>query len=103
MTEFCQGGELFERIIRDGNLIEEEAATLLIKIISAINHLHQNNICHRDLKPENILFENRGQNAEIKIIDFGLAKCFQEEEKMKTKIGTPYYVSPEVIEGNYDE
>ena len=71
--------------------------------MSAIKHLHDKNICHRDLKPENILFERRGKNQEIKVIDFGLSKIFGEEQKMQTKIGTPYYVSPEILEGTYDK
>lgn len=41
----------------------------------------------------------------VKVIDFGLAKYFNnsEEELMNTKTGTPYYMAPEVLEGSYDE
>lgn len=78
VTEFCEGGELFERILEKGRLSEKEAAIITLKVVSAIRHLHERNICHRDLKPENILFENRGKKAEIKVIDFGLSKYFDE-------------------------
>ena len=40
--------------------------------------------------------------AEIKIIDFGLAKYLSEGFNLTSKVGTPYYVAPEVLEGSYD-
>lgn len=46
------------------------------KIISAVKHLHERGICHRDLKPENFLFSDNREDAEIKLIDFGLSKRF---------------------------
>lgn len=66
------------------------------------------NVCHRDLKPENFLYENKDDNSDIKIIDFGLSKILDAGSKyglqrMKTKAGTPYYISPEVLTGNYDK
>ena len=65
---------------------------------------------HRDLKPENFLFESKENKSEIKVIDFGLSKILTGDnnhgkrnmEKMKTRAGTPYYISPEVLTGNYD-
>ena len=103
VTEFCEGGELFEHIIEKGRLTEKEAAIIVLKIASAIRHLHERNICHRDLKPENVLFEVKGKRQEIKVIDFGLSKYFNDDNRqMTTKIGTPYYVSPEILEGRYD-
>ena len=78
------------------------------KILSSVKHLHEHGICHRDLKPENFLFSDNSEDAEIKLIDFGLSKRFgaiQEQdpaEKMHTIVGTPYYVAPEVLRGNYD-
>ena len=75
------------------------------KILSAVKHLHELNICHRDLKPENFLFSDKGTDAEIKLIDFGLSKRFgahhDDHEKMHTIVGTPYYVAPEVLKGSY--
>lgn len=79
VTEFCEGGELFEHILEKGTLSEKEAAIITLKIVSACRHLHERNICHRDLKPENILFETKGKRSEIKVIDFGLSKYFNED------------------------
>jgi len=47
---------------------------LVRKITSAVAHMHSMNIIHRDLKPENLLLTCKGANAEVKLIDFGLAK-----------------------------
>ena len=109
VTEFCGGGELFEHIIARGKFNESYAAKIIKQVLSAIKHLHDKNICHRDLKPENILFETKSKEAQIKLIDFGLSKyftpkgCGDNMNLMKTKIGTPYYMAPEVLEGAYDE
>jgi len=87
------------------------------KILSSVKHLHEHGICHRDLKPENFLFSDHTDDAEIKLIDFGLSKRFGPnalathdpllgtvcmEDKMHTIVGTPYYVAPEVLMGAYD-
>lgn len=75
------------------------------KMLSAIKHLHQLKICHRDLKPENFLFGDNSENAEIKLIDFGLSKRFgsSNSKKLSTIVGTPYYIAPEVLKGSYDK
>ena len=54
------------------------------------------------MKPENVLFTS---DDNIKLIDFGMSKLMPEESSklMNTKLGTPYYVSPEVLEGKYDK
>ena len=46
------------------------------KILSSVKHLHEHGICHRDLKPENFIFSDKTEEAEIKLIDFGLSKRF---------------------------
>lgn len=106
VTEFCGGGELFYHIIERGRFSEAYAAKIIKQVLSAIKHLHDKGICHRDLKPENILFESKSKDAQIRLIDFGLAKFYNNKNSkdlMKTRIGTPYYMAPEVLEGAYDE
>ena len=102
--EYCEGGELFEQLIQIGKFSEADAAQIIKQLLSAIKHLHDKNIAHRDLKPENVIFANKDQDINIKLIDFGLSKSLRlDGKRMMTKLGTPYYVSPEVLEGIYDK
>ena len=72
-------------------------------MLSAVKHLHIHGIVHRDLKPENFLLANSDEDAEIKLIDFGLSKRFHSQsDHMHTVVGTPFYVAPEVLRGDYD-
>ncbi|EER18260.1 Calcium-dependent protein kinase, putative [Perkinsus marinus ATCC 50983] len=103
VLELCTGGELFDRIIDQGYFTERGAASLMKQAISAVYYCHKNNIVHRDLKPENFLFLNKTKNSPLKIIDFGLAAKFGDNVHLKTKAGTPYYVSPQVLQGDYNE
>ena len=103
VSEFCQGGELFDQISKKGNFSENDAAKIMKQVLSAITYSHQNNIVHRDLKPENILLEDKSSDLVVKIIDWGCAMSFKKNEKMHNADGTPYYIAPEVLEGNYDE
>jgi len=108
VTEMCRGGEVFDKIIEKEHFSEVEAAKLFRQMLRGINYCHSHNIAHRDLKPENFLYETSEEDSDIKIIDFGLSKIFTPGKggkitKMKTKAGTPYYISPEVIAGNYDQ
>ena len=54
--ELATGGELLEKILAENFFSEKKAANLMRKMLSAIQHLHENKICHRDLKPENFMF-----------------------------------------------
>lgn len=106
IMEECKGGEIFDRIterIESQHMYsEKEAALIFRQIMSAISYCHNNGICHRDIKPENLLYLNEGPetNNPIKVIDFGLS---QNKNNLKTKCGSSYYVSPEILFGNYNE
>ena len=103
VMELCKGKEVFDNICNHGYLRENKVQNIIFKVLLAIAHCHSRGITHRDLKPENILFESLKNDAEIKLIDFGLSRKYSKDEKMHTILGTPYYVAPEVLKGNYDE
>lgn len=108
ITEECTGGTLFERIFNTTcrnkkTLSEKKIATLFKQLIEALFYCHALGICHRDIKPENLLFLNKDDNSPLKLIDFGLGVLINKEAKLHFKAGSPHYVAPEVLEGEYDE
>ena len=56
----------------------------------------------RDLKPENILLEANKEFDQIKIIDFGTSLVYDPNKNLDEKLGTPYYIAPEVLNKNYN-
>ncbi|PRD24786.1 UNVERIFIED_CONTAM: Myosin light chain kinase [Trichonephila clavipes] len=68
-------------------------------ICDGVSYMHKNNVLHLDLKPENILCKTRTSHK-IKIIDFGLARIYKQDESLRILFGTPEFVAPEVI--NYE-
>jgi serine/threonine protein kinase len=127
VTDLCEGGELFDKIVEkatsspetedfNGCFSERQAARILHQILSAVASMHSRNIAHRDIKPENILFETKDEDSPVKIIDFGLARKHhynpnhhstyervtrKNQAPMRTVVGTPYYIAPEVLRQRY--
>ncbi len=103
VTEHCSGGELFEQIIKRPYYSERDAAIILKQVLSAVSYCHSMKIVHRDLKPENLLLDSEKDNAMIKVIDFGTSQSFDPNSKMHQTYGTPYYIAPEILAGEYTE
>lgn len=103
VIELCSGGELFDKILNESKFDERKAAKTMEQILSAVNYCHKNKVVHRDLKPENILYDTKKPDAVLKIVDFGTSVVFEAKQRMNQKLGTPYYIAPEVLDKNYDE
>ena len=96
VTELCDGGELFDRIVEREYYSEQDAQKILRDLASALLYMHSRKIVHRDLKPENILLSSKADDAIIKVADFGFSK--QLEDAAASTLGTPAYVAPEILE-----
>jgi len=97
VTEYLDGGELFERIVSDDfKLTESDACEFMKQILLGVEYLHKNNVVHLDLKPENIICANRS-SMDIKIIDFGLAQKVFPGVQFRTFCGSPEYIAPEMV------
>jgi len=93
--EYLEGNDLFEEILATSRLTESKAASIFKQIVDAVDYLHKNFIIHRDLKPENILLNKTKDIA--KISDFGYAATYKLESYLSDFVGSPFYVSPEII------
>jgi serine/threonine protein kinase len=87
--EYCAGGDLFGYIEKRGFALPEEHAKVIIrKVCGAMYYLHSYGIVHRDLKPENIMMTDDTQQADIKLLDFGLSKIVSPGELCHEPFGT---------------
>lgn len=101
VMELCEGGELFDRIVKKGNYSEREAAKLMKTIVGVVECCHSLGVFHRDLKPENFLFLSVDEDAALKATDFGLSVFYKPDEVFSDVVGSPYYVAPEVLRKHY--
>ncbi|CAI5458242.1 unnamed protein product [Closterium sp. Yama58-4] len=128
VMELCDGGELFDEIVRRGRLSERDAAQVFSQIVSAVAFCHSRGVLHRDLKPENILLARYPASAAApaaagtssaavsasaaadapgprvvvaKLADFGLAIPLKQGERARGVAGSPLYIAPEVLRGDY--
>lgn len=102
VQSLAQGGELFDEMQKRGKFNERDSAVILKQILSCLNYIHDMGVVHRDIKPENILLEDSKRFDQIKVIDWGTAKNFSIKDPiLHEKVGTPYYIAPEVLKENY--
>ena len=99
VMEYCDGGDLDKLILKNKfhkKLVDEKLIwDILIQILRALYYIHnEKKILHRDIKPSNIFLD---KDYNIKLGDFGLSKKFINEYS-NTIIGTPIYMSPEILE-----
>lgn len=108
VMEYVHGESLDQRIEKEP-LSEHDAVAAALVILDAIGFAHHAGIVHRDLKPSNIMISEseaaEGLYNGIKVMDFGIAKLLQENDKLTmtgAKMGTPKYMAPEQIESARD-
>lgn len=100
--EFLQGTELRSLLQQHGSLHPALAKRITLEVLSALSAAHALGIIHRDLKPANIFLVNDGHKGHVKVLDFGFAKAFDDEQGAEltnagTLVGTPAYMAPELV------
>jgi len=92
--ELCGGGTLDQLLLEKGRLGLERAYDLVEGVASGLVHTHERRVLHRDVKPANVFLTDTGV---AKLGDFGTG-IFQAEDS-KDRVGTAFYMAPEVFEG----
>ena len=83
-------------MIRKNKTLSEQTALKIFKqLLNAFDVLYRHYIIHRDVKPENILF---GCDGKAKLGDFGFCKNLGRDKMTNTMLGSPVYMSPEVLQ-----
>ena len=104
VMEYCEGGDIFNKLKETGKLTEKYAAKIMKYLLSGLCYLHSKQIVHRDIKPENLLitYNDSLDDFNIKIIDFNISTK-KSGLILKGISGTTNYMAPEVLRGVYDE
>lgn len=100
VMEHLKGGEVFDQVIRKGHFSEDDGAKIMRQMLSAVAHLHENEIAHLDVKLENFVFQTEACD-QVQLIDFGFAtKC--DKGPLTRFCGSAHTMSPEMLKGKCD-
>lgn len=108
VMELLEGESLARRLKRLGQLSPAETFNIFSQLVRALTRAHAAGIVHRDLKPDNVFLVINDEESLTKVLDFGVAKWTAPDvsESGLTRpgsvVGTPYYMSPEQIQGSRD-
>jgi serine/threonine protein kinase len=91
VMEYCPGGTLKEKVVRDGPLTYPVFQVIAEQILKALGYCHSMRIAHLDIKPPNVFFDAYGR---VRLGDFGLSRHFDAESSFG---GSIPYMSPEII------
>ncbi len=99
LMELAQGFSL-RQIMRHHRILPLDfVVTITVQVCAALEEAHRHGIIHRDIKPENIIANQTATGWQVKVLDFGIAKLYNQADLDLTHdgnaMGTPQYMSPE--------
>ncbi len=104
--ELLEGESLARRLKRAGRLHPSETFQIVSQLVRALSRAHAAGIVHRDLKPDNVFLVRNEEETIAKVLDFGVAKWTTPSvpkaglTRPGSVLGTPFYMSPEQIQGS---
>jgi formylglycine-generating enzyme required for sulfatase activity len=104
VMEFVEGARTFkdamaEVAARGEDFTPGAIRRIIGQIIDGLEAAHARGIVHRDIKPENVMLQRvEGNDAFVRIVDFGLAKDVSESNETSVAMGTPVYMAPEQVD-----
>ncbi len=105
LMELAEGYTLRQIINENKSLPLDFVVTVIAQVCAAMTEAHQLGIIHRDIKPENIIADQTNTGWHIKVLDFGIAKLYNQPDADLTQdgsaLGTPQYMSPEQCLGEH--
>jgi eukaryotic-like serine/threonine-protein kinase len=93
--QYCPGGTLDQLLLERGKLPLDQASQLILDVAMGLAHTHSKQVLHRDVKPANVFLT---ENKRAKLGDFGTG-VFITEQSLDERVGTAFYMAPEVFEG----
>lgn len=94
--EYCSGGTLDQLLLEKGRLPVEAAVRLTLDVAQGLWHSHQRQVLHRDVKPANVFLTGDGR---AKLGDFGTGIFVTDSKRLEERVGTAFYMAPELFEG----
>ena len=91
---------MLEKMMKMQKISEHQTARVIKQVLLTLNYMHSKNITHRDIKLENLLCmpqDNASDDIHVKVTDFGFSRYYEAGEKMDLPLGSPLYMSPEIV------
>ncbi|MCA9569683.1 MAG: serine/threonine-protein kinase PknK, partial [Myxococcales bacterium] len=86
-----------------GGLSWKGVRQVLLQLLEALGHAHAVGVLHRDIKLSNVLVSTAGDlRPGVKLADFGIAHALADEDEQTRSVGTPRYMAPEQVRGEWE-
>lgn len=97
------GGSLYKKLLLQGLHTEANCAGYMRQLFSALRYLHSLKIAFCDLKLENLVFVSDSSNYNLKLVSFYYSQVIRPNGTLRAKVGSPFYIAPEILAGQYTE